>query len=553
MGRGYETQVKALGEVDVTQVEQNNCQSQQQNAGGIWERLAWLDADRLVTVIVFLGLVAMAVRPPADTDTWWHLRSGQYIVETGSIPFEDPFSHTVYGKAWIDHGWLAQVGLYLTYRSVGMAGLSLALAGGVVLAFWFVYRRCAGNRYLCAFALVLAALTSAVTWVARPQILSFLFTSIFLYVLHRFKHRGANRLYLLPLLFLLWVNVHGGFIIGFAVLMAYVVGEALNNAVGVGIAPILDFRRIRLLLATTLASVVVVLVNPHTYKMLGYPFFTVGMGALQNYIEEWGSPDFHLLYQQPFLWLLFAAVVAMALSRSRVDFTDLVLFAGFGYMALVAVRNFALFALVAAPVLTQYGDSALDNLFDAWRKRTPWGHWLDRLAAHRFQTGPLLTLVNVLLLVLVVFGCAVAAYRSLASVAAGEVVGGRLPVQAVSFIARNELPGELFNSYNWGGYLIWRLYPGYRVFIDGRTDLYDDAFIQRYLQVIWVRKGWREVLADYGVNTVLVERDGILASFLGNTSGWVPVYIDDVAAVFVRDSGENQYWISEHRLDWSDR
>lgn len=516
---------------------------------GIWARLAWLDTNHLLVIILFLGLFTMAVRLPTDTDTWWHLRSGRYIVESGQIPFKDPFSYTVSGKPWIDHGWLAQVLLFGIYRLSGVAGLALCLALVVVLAFWFVYRQCEGNIYVRAFALVLAALASALFWIARPQILSFLLASIFLYVLYLYKRRGINRLYVLPILMILWVNLHGGFIIGSIVMGVYIIGEMANNVLGLGTAPILRRRQIIVLVATTAISVVAGLFNPNTYKMLTYPFFTVGIGALREYIQEWSSPDFHQLYQQPFLWMLFILIAAVALSRFRIDFTDLFLVVVFGYMSFIAVRNVALFALVAAPVLARHSESTLQQLLDSFRLRTPWGHWIDRLLGKQFPVGPVMIAVNWSLLLLLLLAALATAAQPLLPAYSEKKMAETLPVDAVDFIEENQMPRELFNSYNWGGYVIWRLHPEYPVFIDGRTDLYDDPFIRRYLRASLARGDWRETLDEYGVNTILTERGTDLANVLRYIDEWAPVYADDIAVVFVRDTQENRPVIDAHRTE----
>ncbi len=512
-----------------------------------------LGIDRLLVLILFLGIFAMALRSPLDTDSWWHIRTGQYIVETGGVPFSDPFTHTVAGLPWVDGQWLAQVALYTLYHAFGVGGLTLVLAAVVTLALWFVYLASgslsSGSRsawaYVRAFALALAALTSAVIWIARPQILTFLLTSVFLYVLYLYKYHSVNRLIFLPALMVLWVNVHGGYIVGFILIGGYLVGEMLNNLLGLGSAPILSRRQITRLGLIAVACVPAVLLNPFTYKMFILPFSTVGMTTLQQYIQEWASPNFHHLYEQPFLWLLLTVLSAVALSRTRMDFTDLILVGGFAYLGLTAARNVALFALVAAPVLTRHGTSALDNLLDAWRRRTPWGPWLDRLLTQQFPPGPLLTAVNWTLLAVIALAVVARAYLMTATPLAAKAAEQDLPAAAAAYVESNDLPGPLFNSYNWGGYLIWRLYPHYPVFIDGRTDLYDAAFIRRYLDVVTLQGDWRDTLDEHHVNTILVERSSALASFLPKLGPWTRVYADDLAVVLVRNTPENRHWTVE--------
>jgi hypothetical protein len=505
-----------------------------------------LDTRRLLVAILFIAIFTMAVRVPTDTDTWWHLRSGEYILRTHSIPRHDVFSYTVAGKPWIDHGWLAQIFIYLLYAAFGYAGLGLALAVVVTLAFLFVFLQSEENLYLRSFITVLAAITSAVVWIARPQIVSFLLTAAFSYILYLYKRRGRNYLFLLPLLTVLWVNTHGAFITGFILLGCYVIGEVLNSLLGHKNDRVLSCGEIASLIKVSLISLVVLVINPNTYQMYLYPLKTVGIGALRDYIQEWASPDFHQFHLHPFIWMVLLILAAVGLSGRRIDFTDLVLTSLFCYMALWAGRNIALFALVTAPVLMRYGAEAIRTLWEAIRAYDVEQGMLSQLGRKQIAPGPWLTGLNWLILILALSLCVLKVYQPLrpeVNLAAQEEY---LPVEAVQFIRANNLPGPMFNSYNWGGYLIWHLYPDYPVFIDGRTDLYDDQFIREYLKVPWVRPGWREVLGQYRVNFILIESESILAAFLAEGDEWQRIYTDDIASIFLRSTAQNAALISKY-------
>ena len=252
-------------------------------------KLPTLSTHNLLVAIVFIAIFTMAVRIPADTDTWWHLRSGQYIVENLTIPTTDPFSHTQAGNLWIDHGWLAQIFWYGLYAVGDWALVSLALAGVVTLSFWFIWRQIDPdtNVFVAACAMILGAIVASVVWVARPQMISFLLTAITAFLLHRYK-RGAggdasaaepddlrqrNRSLLwLPLIMLLWANIHGGFAIAFMLMVAYLMGEAVNNLTRHTEDPVVSWSRLRYLLLAMLVCLAVVAINPHTWRMWIYPF-----------------------------------------------------------------------------------------------------------------------------------------------------------------------------------------------------------------------------------------------------------------------------------------
>ncbi len=517
-------------------------------------KLAWLTTHRLLVAILFVAIFAMAARVQVDTDTWWHLASGRWMVENGRVLKHDPFSHTMLGKPRIQHGWLVQILLYGLHAALGHTGLVLGVAAVVTLTFAFVFPLGGGSPYLRAFTTVLTAITSAVVWVARPQIASFLLTAVFAYLLDRYKRRGRAPLWLLPLLTVLWVNCHGGFITAFILLGGYLVGEGLNRLIGWRPLSIpstsggkasdrqggLSTRQLRTLALVALICLAAVILNPQTYRMYAYPFQTVSIGVLRDFIQEWRSPDFHGLHLHPFIWMLLLTLAAMGFSGRRADFTDVGLVAGFAYMSLLAGRNIALFALLDGPVLARYGAPALRRLIEALRTR--WDSAPPALDSPRRGVrpplSPQLAVLNWALLGVVVLGALVKIAMPLLPTEREKAMADFLPVEAVRFIQQEQLPGPMFNSYNWGGYLIWTLYPDYPVFVDGRTDLYDDPFLRNYLDVVLLRENWRQVLAQYGVRFVLVERNSVLARFLAADDGWQQRYADDLAAIFARMEAE---------------
>ncbi|MEJ2211764.1 MAG: hypothetical protein P8129_22390, partial [Anaerolineae bacterium] len=275
---------------------------------------------------------------------------GQLMWQQGRVLRADPFSHTVAGAPWIDHGWLVQVALWPLWQVAGLPGLSLLLAALVTAVFWLVYLQCEGRPFVAAFVTLLGAVASSVVWALRPQTVSLLLAAVLAFLLYRYKTSGRSRwLWPVPLLVVLWVNSHGGFVIAFLLLGCYLLGEILNRLTGAAAGP-----PIRPLLLVTLISLPAILLNPNTWQMVPYAFQTVSIGALQDFIQEWAAPNFHQLQLHPFIWLLLLTLAAMGLSPRRADWTDLALVGLFAYMGLLAVRNVALFALVAPPVLSRH-------------------------------------------------------------------------------------------------------------------------------------------------------------------------------------------------------
>jgi hypothetical protein len=477
---------------------------------------------RLVTWIAFLAVFAMAARVSMDTDTWWHLRAGQWMVEHHSLLNTDPFSYTRAEAVWQYPGWLAEVPMYLIYHNLGPGGMNLWTAAMVTLAFIFVWPTLSGKEFLRAFVIILAAATSALYWAARPYLITFVLAAIFLWVLEDYRWKRANRLWLLPVLMVVWVNSHGGFLAGFLIWAAYLVGEIISLK--------LEGRKFRfaghpsslILLGIGGLMLVAVCVNPAGPVMLAYPFKTVGIEALKNYIQEWQSPDFHSLQAQPFAWLLFLTLGAVGFARRRLALTDFFLVAGFAYMGLLAVRNVALFALVAPMVLTRHAEPLLDVVNRQYRKpiNAPevvprWQRW-----------------VNWSLFGLLAIAVAARVIMALPQSVNENAFRKVLPVNAVAFLRDNHPAGRLFNMYNWGGYLLWEL-PEYPVFVDGRTDLYDDALINEWLNTIRGEKGWQENLDRWQINTVLIEPQAALVEKL-RLAGWKQLYTDPGAVIYTR-------------------
>jgi len=492
-----------------------------------------LTLPRLLTAIAFIAVFTMAVRVPADSDTWWHLASGRYIVHNLTIPLTDPFSHTRLGEPWIDHGWLAQVLFYGLYAVGSWAGLSLAVAALVTAAFAFVYAQSIGNPYIRAFGVVLGAITSSVIWVARPQTISLLLTALVAYILDRYKRHDGRLLPWLPLVTLIWANVHGGYAIAFILMLCYVVGETANLLTGHREHPVLSRRRLLNLVLVMGLCFLTVGINPNTWRMWLYPFQTVGIGALRDFIQEWQSPDFHQVWQQPFIVLLLLTVLALARAGRRADFTDLALLAMWTIGALLAGRNIAIFALVAVPIFVRYGTIAWNQQLEGWRDGT-WAEPLLRKASQPLASSKALGALNWLLLILIVVAALVKIYQPLAPGAVDRATREALPVEAVAAVHELHPAGPLFNSYNWGGYLIFTLWPDYPVFVDGRTDLYDEAFLRQYVRIYMADDGWQDSLDQHGIQLVLLETNSVVAKFLRMEPIWQEAYRDDMATVFIR-------------------
>ena len=260
-------------------------------------------------------------------------------------------------------------------------------------------------------------------------------------------------------------------------------------------------------------------INPYGLEMLKVPFQTLSIGALQDFIQEWNSPNFHEHQVWPFVALLFATLGVIGASRKRLDWSDFLLLSGTAFMALLAGRNIALFAVVATPILTYHLDAVLAER--GWVLR-PVRRPSSRMA-----------LINSILVALIVLASLAKVLLVLDAKTVAKEQAQYLPVDATAFYKDNGIQGPLFNSYNWGGYLIWNL-PDEPVFVDGRTDLYGDEFLRTYLEAATGATGWDTTVDKYDIHSVLVEAGSGLALRLRDAPGWTLAYEDDMAVVFTR-------------------
>jgi len=481
-----------------------------------------LTLSRLLVALTFIGVFVMATRAPLDTDMLWHLRAGEWQVAHRALLRVDLFSFSRAGEPWINHSWLSQIIMYGFYAALGDVGMALYTSILATAGMVFVYRTLEGNAVVNAFVTVMASAAAAVFWSARPQMVSFFLSAVVFYLLWRYLEKDSDRLWFIPPVMLVWANLHGGFAIGFILMVLSTVGEAarwlFDEVLGGQEGP--GFRRVGRLAVVGLVSAAAVGINPYGPRMILYPFHTVGIGVLQDFIQEWASPNFHQGQTWPFIWLLLGTLALAGLSKRRLGWRDAVLVTGTAYASLLAGRNIATFAVVASPVLAVHAQSWLDEL---------------GLRLHLDRRPPTaLAIVNVVILLAALGAGAAKAAYALNPVLLLQAREAGLPVKAVAYLEREQPPGPLFNSYNWGGYLILtaRDYP---VYVDGRTDLYDDDLLRGYLDTYFAQPGWQARLDATGANLVLVEANAPLAQVLALSDGWTLGYADAVAVVFQRE------------------
>ncbi len=299
--------------------------------------------------MLFLGLFAMAARNVTDADLWWHLKAGQYIAQHGAVPHTDPFSYTRAGAPWVAHEWLSEVFLYELQRAAGWGGLIVVFAAILCGAFFLLYLRCGPDFFTAGVVTLYAAWATVPVWGVRPQVISLLLTSLWLLILERAERKPQILWWTLPLT-LLWVNLHAGFALGLVLSALFLAGEWIELRLANSTVKAAHLRTAAFIL---LLNCLIVPLNPNGLRLFTYPIETLRSQAMQNYIAEWASPNFHHAEYWPFLLMVLATFVALSWSRLPVRTRDLLLLVVSLYAGLCSIRMMPLFVLIAAPLISQ--------------------------------------------------------------------------------------------------------------------------------------------------------------------------------------------------------
>jgi hypothetical protein len=474
---------------------------------------ALLDRRLMVPVVLLGTLFVFCFIRPTDPDWWWHLHTGRLIWQGHAIPATDNYSYTNAGRPWVVHEWLFEVLTYLGYRALGYAGLTAAMGLIVVATYTLHYLllRALGVGRVLAGALTLWTHMLAHPGIGmRAHLFSYLFLSVELWCLYLYRSGHRRALWLFPPLTLLWVNLHGAWIMGLGTLALFILGEWLNARSR------REATSLRPALAALAAAVAAVAINPQGVRLYLFPFEFIGAdSATMKYVQEWQAPNFHELTGFAF-GLTVMALVLLGLRRPRFDYTLALWTLAFTYLGFSAVRHIPLFALVVMPIIAQ-------QLPVSWRGPG---------RPHRENT--LTGAVNWLVALVAVGVVAAVMLAKPTTQVRREPNVATYPTAAVGYLRAHSEGGNLLNFDGWGGYLIEQLGPTRQVFIDTRVDFYGRPFIEEYLTVTELKPGWKGVLRRYDVAQVLLPPDAPLVALLREDPAWRVVLEDKDEVLLVR-------------------
>ena len=507
---------------------------------------------RLAILLLFVFVFLLFVHDEQSYDVWWHLKTGQYIVQNFSVPHTDIYSQFAANRPWIDMQWFFQAAAFLLYSLGGFAGLILFKALLLVLMFWLIFKAVDGTAkaIIAMPAVFLAALCLWERALLRPEILSFFYLGLFLCVLHVYKYRGKETnikiIYVLPLVQLFWVNSHALFVLGILLVWSYIAGESIERRI--------EGDRFRHLLIAGVLVVLVSLVSPYGYQGFIFPFtlFTRINGSREIFssIGEFQPPFSYFCQNSTIFYyklLLVFSGAALLLNLRRLSLAHLVSYSVFLYLSLLARRNIPFFALVCLPIV-------VENLSQVFQRLPLHTGFATRLQT-RYATG-------------LGFGLAAIVF----SLAIIDVAGGaprlrgdgdrrlaltpaqfKYPAQAAEFVIRAGIKGNIFNDLQSGNYLVWAFYPERKVFLDGRLEVHSPDFYAQYLRLLADPRIWPALAKKYDINYALFshvdsDTDRLLV-YLSGDHDWRLVFFDDVSVVFVRDVPANRDIIAAYQTD----
>lgn len=493
-------------------------------------------AAEIIFISIFLQLVFNAGRLLSDGDTGYHIRAGEFIIQARTVPKADIFSLWMPPLSWTAHEWLSEVFMAVVHQHAGLLGIAVLFSLPIAMTHVLLFRMLRGDTQDILMPLLLtavAASTSSIHWLARPHIFSLMLTVIWYSVLNRFQYRGKNQLFVLPFIMLLWVNLHGGYIFGLMLLLVYLFGNLASLYFSENSGSQEYIYKLKSFAKVFSVCLIVSLCNPQGYRILSFPFALASDSFLMNNVQEFLSPNFHKPIT--FKYLLLASIALFAFSRVALNWIELGLVILTTYMALYSARYIPLYAIITAPILLRLTDRLkhdLPSLALHWLARRSINFSLmdQKSIGYLWATGGIL------------FVLTLAHTNRLHT----EFDDKRFPTKAVEFILGETIPGTMFNNEEFGDYIIYKAWPKYRVFFDGRSDMYGATLGSQYLKVERTLPGWQDVLQKLQIDWVFFNTGSTLSSALNTNPAWQLIYSDPVASIFVRDNPEYEHLIAKY-------
>lgn len=466
----------------------------------------------LAALLIVLGMLTVRSRFD-DPDMWWHLKTGEIIWTTHTIPSNDIFSYTTNHQASVPQEWLAQLSIYAAYKWGGYSGLMLWLCLLTALVLIAGYLLCSIYSANCKVAF-LGAMTiwlfGTIGFAVRPQMIGYLLLIIELLIIHIGRTRNPRWFLWLPVLFALWINCHGSFFLGIVVAVIFLFSSFFDFQAGSLVATRWDPRCRRILVLALILSAAALFLNPDGMRQILYPINTIFHQPIGlSTSEEWKATQLTDARGVALLAILLCTFLSVAIRRTDIYWDELLLLGLGTWLGVSHLRTLFAFGILAAPILTR-------QLSKSW----------DEYNASIDRALPNAVLIGIALSV------ATLAFPS------GQNLEGQVedqsPAKAVAFIKNSHLSGPMLNDYTYGGYLIWAA-PEYPVFIDGRGDVFEwSGILAEFGNWATLKTDPNALLKEYGVSFCLLSHNSPMAHVMPLMPGWKTIYSDRNSVIFAR-------------------
>jgi tetratricopeptide (TPR) repeat protein len=503
---------------------------------------------RLLTITFLVCVFLLGIIKIEDPDTWTHLSLGREIVKLKGFPENEPFTFPSLDKPFYNHEWLFDLIFYIAYALFNVHGV-IFLKASIVTAVFFVLLKDSFVQYknplVSTAVLIFIVFMVRHRFVERPDIVLMLFLSFTIFSLNTFVHEGKRYLYLLPLIQILWVNMHPSIVLFIIPFGAFIFGGILQGLVNKKYNRTLPFTpspsQLKTISIIFFLLLAVSFINPYFHKPFLEPFKLTTSDWFMDEITELQSPTWKH-YKSPYL-LTAAVMISFVLNIRRLSMIYLLLVAPFIYLSFSGLRFMFLLCIIGGPIIARNIASLVavhslhSTVHSLWK---------------RLVEGFLI--VSILLsTVLAISG--IRPFSDLSKVFGFGINYDFSPEGALQYLDKRGITGRIFNTYEWGGYITWRDFPKRSAFVDGRGYLSEDllekmglvSYRPPVLEELYNKYGFESILIKYpfvreGISEALSESEKDLA--LSNPN-WALVYWDDLSLVYLKRGGRYDSLINE--------
>lgn len=482
--------------------------------------------EYILFAAIFLGIAANGHRIlNFDGDLPRHILTGRLILQTQHVSTTDIFSFRTVGYPSIPHEWLSQVLFAGVYDWLGLDGIVLITALIIMLTWSIVYYEALrkSNSFFAAMIFTVLAIGAAQIHVLpRPHILTYILTAIWIALLERIDEGKQQAWWPLPLVMLLWVNLHGMFVIGIFIWGIYLAGDFLDHPSKAWFSS----AKARTLLIGGALSLATTFFSPSGPNIWA-AITSLGSNAyITSKIPEYQSANFHLPETWPFIIILLSIMIGFARTIEKISWTYILLVVSFTGLALYTSRMIPLFAIVVTPIAAK--------AFAGWiQNEYPQSQLFvieENIHKINLSSNGLVWVLVTIIAVTILFSSG----NAIDSENQGNIFDERFfPVEATLWLQHHPQRGHMFNEFDWGGYLLLELWPAYQIFMDGHTHIYGEELTREYEKVTTMGKDWQDVLKKYDVEWAIIRSNEPLAMALQKSLHWEIAYQDETAIILI--------------------